>query len=198
MGPHSDRIPDVLGEVSGWRAWQIVGTLAFPRLMSVNAASRVGAENALWATDRWFYARCAKGHTDIPVPSCSCGLYAARDRDHLIQLAYGAYGGNRVNAVGEVAFAGKVITAKQGYRAEKGRIKSLMVPYEFWEWAAPLSEAYNVPVELGLLFDPQSRERVRQQEKQDGLARAEQMRKRQMLDAERQRLDRIANQKEEE
>ena len=181
------RIPDVMGEIGGWRAWQIVGTLAVPRLMSVNAASRVGANDAIWPTNRWYYARCPKGHSsEIPVEACSCGLYAARDREHLIKLSYGAYGDSQLMAVGEVAFAGKVIQASQGYRAEKGRIKSLVVPYEFWAWADPLAAAYNVPVTVGFLFADADREDVFDKE-----------RRRMSLDSERRRLDNLANREEE-
>lgn len=194
------RIPDRLGEVSGWRAWQIVGTLATPRLMSVNAAGRVGHDDAIWPTNRWFYARCPKGHTtDIPVePGCSCGLYAARDRDHLIKLAYGAYGEGQLMAVGEVAFAGKIVQGKQGWRAEKGRIKSLVVPYEHWAYAEPLSEAYNIPVEVGFLFSPQTRQKVRETERREAQAAAERRRKDALLNDQRRRLDDIANDKEDE
>ena len=39
---HDIRVPDVVGEVTGWRAWQLVGTIRVPRLMSINAAGRVG------------------------------------------------------------------------------------------------------------------------------------------------------------
>jgi hypothetical protein len=157
-------VPDAFGEVSGWRAWNIVGTLRFPRLQSVNAHTHaVDAVDSIWPTDRWFYARCAKrGHKqgEIPVEACSCGLYAARDREHLLKLHYGAYGSKQLKAVGEVAFAGKVIQGSQGWRAEKGRIKNLILPSEYWQFVEPLAEAYNVPVELGFLFSEQDKQRV--------------------------------------
>ena len=180
------RIPDVVGEVSGWRAWHIIGTLAVPRLQSVTH------RGTTWPTDQWFYARCSRGHTtEIPVESCRCGLYAARDRDHLIKLRYGAYGGREINAVGEVAFAGKVIEGSQGWRAQKGRIKSLLVPYEYWEWAEPLSAAYNVPVSVGFLFADSVRDQVIDREVKQEARDA-------ILERERQRLDHLANRREED
>ena len=52
-----------------------------------------GGERDL-ADDEWFDAKCAKGRSEIPDEGCCCGLYAARDRQHLIELQYGAYGEN--------------------------------------------------------------------------------------------------------
>jgi hypothetical protein len=156
-----DRIPDVMGEVVGWRAWQVVGTLKLPRLMSVNAARTVGHDDAIWPTRRWITARCPHGHVEeIPVEGCTCGLYAAASREQLIQLRYGAYGDGAVHAIGEVGFVGKVIPGSQGWRAERGRIRSLIVPYEHWRYAKPLAEAYRVSVEVGFLFAPEERERA--------------------------------------
>jgi hypothetical protein len=154
------RAPDVIGEVTGWRAWQIVGSLRVPRLMSINAAARVGHDDAIWPTNRWLAARCPRGHTDVPREGCSCGLYAAKTRSHLVELAYGAYGHGEIHAIGEVAFKGKVIEGTQGWKAEAGRIKRLIVPYEFWRYVDPLAAAYSVPVEVGLLWDERERERV--------------------------------------
>jgi hypothetical protein len=129
--------------------------------MSINAASSVGHDDAIWPTKRWFVARCPRGHThDLPVENCSCGLYAAKTREHLVSLAYGAYGDNAIHAIGEVAFAGKVIEGTQGWKAEKGRIKRLIVPYEFWQYVEPLSQAYNVPVTVGFLFSESERRKA--------------------------------------
>lgn len=169
------RIPDFVGEVSGWRAWQLVGGKLHPRLMSVTATDfRVDHVDAIWPTNRWFTAKCPHGHGrkvdpltgqhvevkhEIPVEGCKCGIYAARDRDHLIRLGYGVYGDNDAKVIGEVAFAGKVIPGEQGYRAEKARIKSLIVPYEMWQIVDPLAAAYKVPVEVGFLFSPAYRRR---------------------------------------
>jgi hypothetical protein len=156
------RVPDVAGEALGWRAWQLVGTLKVPRLMSINAAGHaVSHEDAIWPTKRWFIAMCPRGHIeDIPVEGCSCGLYAARDREHLVKLAYGSYGADAIHVIGEVGFAGKVIPGSQGWKAERGRIRSLVVPYEFWRYADPLAEAYNVPVTVGFLFPESVRREV--------------------------------------
>lgn len=155
------RVPDVVGEIVGWRAWQVVGTMRLPRLMSVNAAHTVGHDDAIWPTRRWITARCPRGCVEeIPNEMCTCGLYAAASREQLIQLRYGAYGANAVHAIGQVGFAGKVIPGSQGWRAERGRIISLIVPYEHWRYAKPLGEAYRVPVEVGFLFAPEDRQKA--------------------------------------
>lgn len=161
MTTMSERVPDVIGEMIGWRAWQLVGSVRVPRLMSINAAGRVGHDDAIWPTKRWYTAKCPNGHIEnIPVEGCSCGLYAAKTREHLVSLRYGAYGDQAIHAIGEVAFKGKVIEGSQGWKAEYGRIKRLIVPYEFWKYVDPLADAYNVPVEVGFLFSEAERRQV--------------------------------------
>lgn len=156
LPPADLRIPDVVGEVVGWRAWKRVGSMMVPRLMSVTATSfSVTHVDAIWPTNRWYEAQCPHGHTgNVPVEGCKCGIYAARDRDQLIALGYGVYKKSDARVIGEVAFAGKVIPGKQGWRAQRARIKRLFVPYEDWRWADPLARAYNVPVEVAFLFAP--------------------------------------------
>jgi hypothetical protein len=163
------RVPDVIGEVVGWRAWNVVGTMRVPRLMSINQAGfSVMHLDAIWPTNRWFLAKCPHGHTAgahddaIPVEGCSCGIYSARDRDHLTDLRYGAYGerledGSKLVAIGEVAYSGKVIPGSQGWKGQKARVKSLVVPYELWRWAKPLGAAYRVSVQVGFLFSDHER-----------------------------------------
>jgi hypothetical protein len=156
------RIPDYLGEVSGWRAWKRVGTPAVPRLMSVTATSfSVEHVDAIWPTNRWYDAQCPHGHKgdEIPSEGCKCGIYAARDRDQLVSLGYGVYGKQDARVIGEVAFSGKVIPGSQGFRAQRARVKRLFVPYEDWRYADPLGDAYGVPVEVAYLFANHSRGR---------------------------------------
>jgi hypothetical protein len=148
------RVPDMIGEVIAWRAWQIVGPAQTPRLASVTALStwsrREQGVEAIWPTNRWFYARCPGGHvTDIPVESCGCGLYAAKSMEQLIKLGYGSYRDvdADVKVVGQVGLTGKVIEGPEGWRAERGRVVRLWVPYEKWDLGERLGAAYNVPVE---------------------------------------------------
>jgi hypothetical protein len=155
------RIPDMVGEVIAWRAWELVGTEQTPRLASVTAlttwSGRGQGVEAIWPTDRFFLARCPNGHVEeIPVEDCSCGLYAARDVQQLIGLGYGAYGKDwQLNKiVGQVALSGKVIEGSQGWRAERGRVYRLFVPYEMNPTVgARLEAAYRVPVEPAQWID---------------------------------------------
>jgi hypothetical protein len=168
-GEFSIRVPDTMVEPVGWRAWNVVGSMRTPRLMSINqAGGAVVHLDALWPTNRWFVAKCPDGHEAgdgddaIPHEGCSCGIYSARDRDHLVRLGYGDYGGGgvagaRLIVIGEVAYSGKVIPGSQGWKGQKARVKSLVVPFEHWKWVKPLGDAYRVPVELGFLFSDRKR-----------------------------------------
>lgn len=147
------RIPDVLGEVTGFRAWGLQWNGRVPRLFSVTAGS-FGIEliDTIWPTNRWLQATCPNGHEpgEVPVEDCSCGLYAAKTLEQLVTLQYGAYGAEGVQdkAVGEVAFAGKVIEGTQGWRAERGRIVRLWLPLHQWKAVEPVGRTYGVPVGL--------------------------------------------------
>jgi hypothetical protein len=56
--------------------------------------------------------------------------------------------------IGEVGLAGKVIPGSQGWRAEKGRVKHLYVPFHHWRWIEPLAALYNVPVQPDNVLNP--------------------------------------------
>lgn len=144
-------VPDVIGEIIGWRAWTVVEPKSrHPRLRSANAAGTVGIENAIWPTNRWLYAVCPHGHEgdEIPEMNCGCGLYAAKELDHLLDYGYAQFNRDGVTAVGEVGFAGKVIEGSAGWRAQRGRIIRLYLPLSQGELGAKLAAAYNVPFEV--------------------------------------------------
>ena len=146
----SDRAPDVLGEITAWRAWKVIGNEPLPMLASVTHAGTI------WHPAHWTLATCGQspscrnGSIDggVPGEECSCGLYAARDRRHLVNLGYNAAHGDEVVFIGEVGLAGKVIPGTQGWRAEKGRIQRLYVPFHHWRYVEPLKRLYRVPVVL--------------------------------------------------
>lgn len=152
------RVPDVIGEVVAWRAWQIVGDLDFPRLESATQSSARSGVDAIWPTNRWFEARCLadpahnEPGVEIPVEQCSCGIYAAKTLAQLSNLSYARYGPVADKVIGEVAFAGKVIEGSQGWRAERARIKQLWVPHRNWRFVEPLADAYGVEVGLARLI----------------------------------------------
>jgi hypothetical protein len=153
MTTPSVEVPDVIGEIVGWRAWKVRGDMRFPLLASVTHSGTV------WHPSRWTYATCDEklvcrkandvGSHRIPGEHCTCGLYAARDREQLVQLGYGEGGTQRQPVfIGEVGFVGKVIPGSQGWRAEKGRIRRLIVPPDAFRWVEPLERLYRVPVEV--------------------------------------------------
>lgn len=136
----------VPGHVVAWRAWLISGWLERPRLRSL--FSRVA-----WPTSDWLSSECERGdHRGHAAPNelCSCGIYAARSRSHLVALGYAGYLSNEAYpaVIGEVALAGVVIPAVKGFRAERARPLRLFVPHQTWELVRPLAAAYSVPVEL--------------------------------------------------
>ncbi len=147
------RVPDVFGEILGWRAWELVGGDLHPRLRSVTAHELgVPLECCIWPTNRWFLAMCPHGCGDVPREGCRCGIYAAAERGHLISYGYAKYDCLTDKVIGVVGLTGKVIPGSQGWRAEKGRIVRLEVPFEKWQLGERLSKAYGVPVGLGNLW----------------------------------------------
>lgn len=143
-----DDLPVVPGEVVGWRAWIVVTTgYREPRLRSLYF-------DVTWPTDDWLIAEDGDGRGALPH-----GICAARDREHLTsmhryalptQARYVEGGGERegLAAIGQVGLAGVIIPGERGYRAEKARPLSLLLPYAWWELVDPLRRAYRVPVGL--------------------------------------------------
>ena len=154
-----DRAPDVLGEVVAYRAWRVVGSVQLPMLSSATM------RGFIWHPQRWTVATCGgeevcRSSKDdaagpgVPGEMCSCGMYAARDREHLIEMGYNHYHDDAHPVfIGEVGLAGKVIPGTQGWRAEKGRIRKLFVPMHLVEYVAPLERLYGVTVELTNTFE---------------------------------------------
>jgi hypothetical protein len=151
--PDGKFAPDIVGELIGWRAWKVIGPPEKPRLYS--AYGHADKKTMLWPTDKWFEAICPKGHvTDVPVEDCSCGIYAALTREHLVSLGYNSYSDEATTVIGKVGFAGKVIPGTQGYRAEKARVIEVYVPYERWKYVKSIERDYAVPVHLSNTWVP--------------------------------------------
>jgi hypothetical protein len=143
--------PDLVQEIVGYRAWGVTHVGRIARLTSVIQPE------SIWPTNRMLLAKCPsnpdadEGHP-VPNERCSCGIYAAIDRDHLLELGYGQYQDpSDVRVFGEVALSGKVILAEKGYRAAKARVNRLYVPHTAWRLVRAL-EAYQVPIGLGNPF----------------------------------------------
>lgn len=144
-----DRAPDVLGEIMAFRAWEVEtvwGAGDRYRLLSLS-----GYPGDLWPTGAWMEAECDSGCVEIPGDDCSCGIYAAKHRRHLVRLGYNRRGSSP-RVIGDVALAGKVVPGEKGWRAERARVVRLYVPYELWELVGPLREDYKIPVGLDNLL----------------------------------------------
>lgn len=148
-------VPDVLGEIIAWRAWKVIGgNERLPMLSSVTH------QTTIWHPAHWTFADCGGSKTcrrggsldgRVPGEECSCGLYAAKTREQLVaRLGYGKESPDSPTPVfiGEVGLTGKVIPGTQGWRAEKGRIVRLYVPFHRWRMVEPLAQLYRVPVLL--------------------------------------------------
>jgi hypothetical protein len=132
------RVPDVLGEAIGWRAWRVVidGEV---RLASVDVG------RTLWHPGRFATARCLRGADHLaPDAACTCGFYAAGTREYLVGLGtYDRYTRVCPIVIGKVALSGIVIPGSLGFRAERARPLHLHVPYELWRLAGQLCRVYG-------------------------------------------------------
>lgn len=152
----TDRTPDVIGEIVGWRAWRVIGDR--PERLPMLASATFS--NTIWHPGYWTVATCSgNDHCmrsldgGVPGESCSCGLYAAASRYQLSGMPYPksndwTHRKSHPKIVGEVGFVGKVIPGSQGWRAEKGRIVRLYVPFHHWKLVEPLEQLYQVEVLL--------------------------------------------------
>jgi hypothetical protein len=144
------RVPDVVGEVLGYRSWCLrTSHLHPPELVSINGQLR-------WPHDNWAVATCPHGHEDdeVPAEGCTCGIYAALSKPQLDE----DWGYNRsllgTMVLGEVGLVGKIIPGTKAFRAQKARPLHLWVSYADWKLAHCLAEAYRVPVDLTNLLEP--------------------------------------------
>jgi hypothetical protein len=144
-------VPDLIGEVPGWRAWNVIGEhTSTPRVASPHT---VGDFDGIWPTNRWMVAACPFGHpvAEIPTEQCGCGLYAANSIEELLRMHYGALsqGLEHCKVIGEIGFAGRVIRGTNASRGQRARVVRLYVPFSKGELGEALSRVYDVPWEFG-------------------------------------------------
>lgn len=119
-------IPDYISPVVGYRVWQWNAT----GLNSLNGepwlpgrALAAGCRAAARGT----IIGCAKavhGPHELPHWDCTCGVYAAKNLEHLRQFGYEGRGIH-----GEVYLWGTVVEHKLGWRAQFAYPKSLFLPF---------------------------------------------------------------------
>jgi hypothetical protein len=116
------KIPDYISPVVAHRVWRWDAT----GLNSLNGEQ--------WLPDRAVEGRCrvvpAARHvrvvdrpTEVPDRDCTCGVYAAKNLEHLRELGYADRG-----TYGEVYLWGKVVEHTQGWRAQFAYPKNLVLP----------------------------------------------------------------------
>ena len=146
-------VPDQVECDYGWRAWEVK-----PEWPSggVPILASVFRKEQFWVPGAPMVARCDKAKPgkehEIPHEPCTCGLYAAKTREHLGTMPYQKYDAEKTGkyrVIGKVKLWGKVIEGHLGWRAEMGYPEKLYVPFEIaMTLATPLAQAYGVEVEL--------------------------------------------------
>jgi hypothetical protein len=114
------KIPDYISPVVAYRVWRWKET----GLQSLNGEP--------WLPGQHLEARCrvapaarhmAEAANEVPHRKCTCGIYAAKNSEHLRQIGY-ADGG----ICGEVYLWGTVVEHKLGWRSQFAYPKSLSLP----------------------------------------------------------------------
>lgn len=103
-----DRAPDLIGEIIGWRSWQVTET---GDLLAGNAHSawHKGPNKAICTSGR---------HTDVPAVGCSCGFYGWHDT--------GGLATNYGSIAGAFRAWGEIVVHDCGIRAEWAEIVVLL------------------------------------------------------------------------
>ena len=105
--------PDFMEPLCAYRAWEFRDG----RLLSLNGVEWKPGE-AMVAKCKFF--ECS--HTP-PSPRCTCGIYAGKNLEHLVEINYAQMGIH-----GEVDLWGKVMECDLGYRAQYAYPKYFVVP----------------------------------------------------------------------
>ena len=111
------KIPDLISPIIGHRVWRW------------DAAGLKSLNGKQWRPRQPLAAKCGAGTThdahEPPHLGCTCGVYAAKDIEHLRQLGYEGRG-----IRGEVHLWGTVVEHELGWRAQHAYPKSLVLPHE--------------------------------------------------------------------
>ena len=109
------KIPDLISPIVGWRVWRWDTT----GLKSLNGKR--------WSPSHALEAKCGAGRAhdahEPPRTDCTCGVYAAKNLEHLRQLGYEPLG-----IRGEVHLWGTVVEHELGWRAQFAYPKTLFLP----------------------------------------------------------------------
>jgi hypothetical protein len=121
-------IPDLISPINAYRTWQW------------DAEGLKSLNHALWVPGEAMTAICQRitwlhrqrwtagipnddGTHESPADGCTCGVYAAKNFKHLVQIGYAQHGIH-----GEVQLWGRVWDHHLGYRAQFAYPKNLIIP----------------------------------------------------------------------
>jgi hypothetical protein len=127
----SFQIPDYLSPITAYRTWQwdteglksLNNTLWFPGQEAVAVTGMHGCPGAAADFD-WKLNPMISKHS-APGAGCSCGIYAAKNFEHLANIGYLGQGIH-----GEVYLWGRVVDHQLGYRAQFAYPKNLTIPQD--------------------------------------------------------------------
>jgi hypothetical protein len=106
------KIPDLISPIVGQRVWRW------------DAAGLRSLNGKRWPPRRPLAAKCGAGNAhEPPYFGCTCGVYAAKNIEHLRQLGYEGRG-----IRGEVHLWGTVVEHELGWRAQHAYPKTLFLP----------------------------------------------------------------------
>jgi hypothetical protein len=126
----SDRAPDAIEPVRGWRVWDVVELDGAVRLCSL-------AFWSIWVPGREAEATCRRALVDTaipphgaPGPGCSCGIYGTRAVHAALDYSrqMGRRGDTIHRVAGQVALWGTVVEGSEGWRASHGYPAAIYVP----------------------------------------------------------------------
>lgn len=131
------KMPDLVQPIVAWRAWKVgYAPDGKPQLEALGVSGVWPVKQPMSATCG---ASCVMPKHAAPCKGCSCGMWAFKTRDTLLEAADG-YG---PVVLGEVYLWGKVVETESGYRAQYA------YPKELWLLDDSLEELgfiYNVPI----------------------------------------------------
>jgi hypothetical protein len=110
------RVPDYISPIIGYRIWQwdaaglksLNGELWFPR-QPLSAVCRADAKGSILGLTK----PAVHDAADLPSLRCTCGVYAAKSREHLNRCGY-----RKFAVRGEVFMWGRMVEHERGWRAE--------------------------------------------------------------------------------
>lgn len=133
--------------ITGWRAWKIVdferrGGLSEKRLQALGTPP-------VWEPYKENVAICmTDGKHEAPWPTCHCGFWAFKSREHVEESLFHTYGGESGKAIGQIALWGRVLECVNGFRGEYSYPQTLQFVNVEKNIAKEVAECYGVPYSI--------------------------------------------------